>query len=135
MRIKDPEAYSNSIGKMAQIRKYCDENNIDDFATLLDRCKEEKPEWLKTIRGYGGMNAMITYFRRKRVAQKHKEAMKNEPPNNRKAKPVICVDNGLEFRSINAAAKWVGVAHTQMIADCCRGVIDNVRGYKFRFKE
>lgn len=135
MRIKDPEAYSNSIGRMDEIRKYCDDNDINDYATLFEMVQKEKPEWKKTITGRGALKALDSYFYRKQVALQHKEVMKDVPHHTGVAKPVVCTNNGMEFRSINAAAKWVGIAHSQMIADCCRGVINNVKGYTFRFKD
>lgn len=134
MAIRNKDAYKKSIGTMDEIRKFCNENNINDFADLLEGIKD-KPKWLKAVMKYGGWAAMRKYFYRKEIARKHKEAMKDAPPNNRRPKPVVCINNGMEFRSINAAAKWAGVAHTQMISDCCRGVINNVRGLRFRFKD
>ena len=135
MHIRNVDAYIDSIGRMDEIRKYCDDDNISDYATLFKMVQKEKPEWKKTITGRGALKALDKYFYRKQVTIQHKEVMKDVPHHTGVAKPVICIDNGMEFKSINAAAKWVGIAHSQMIADCCRGVISNVKGYKFVFKE
>ena len=135
MRIRNVDAYIDSIGRMDEIRKYCDDNNIDDYATLYEVVQKEKPEWKRTITGRGAIKALDRYFYRKQVEITHKEVMKDVPHHTGVARPVICTDNDMEFKSINAAAKWVGIQHSQMIGDCCRGVIDNVRGYHFKFKE
>lgn len=135
MRIRNSEAYFKAVGRMDEIRQYCDDNNINDFETLVEKIVIEKPEWINTINRAGTIAALGRYFNRKETRQKHKEVMSKEPPNNRRPKSVICLDNGKEFKSINAATRWLGIQHSQMVSDCCRGVISNVRGYRFAFKE
>lgn len=134
-RIYNVDKYIEGCERMNAIRAYCKEHEIYDYSTLMDIAMTEKPEWVHTLQGYGAIKAMRLYFRSACRERDHKKAMENAGPNRRIAKVIVCTDNGMEFKSINAATKWVGIKRSHEIADCCRGVIDNVHGYHFRFKE
>lgn len=125
--------------RMKQIREFCKENGIDNYFDLVEYCKENNPEWLKTIMSNGGCRAMVKFFEREEWSkiqdEKRKKIMAAEGPNTRKPRAVICTDNGMEFSSINKAAAWLGIKKTQMVSDCCRGIVPDVRGYHFQFKE
>lgn len=128
-----------SESRLKQIIKFCKENDIDNYYDLAKYCADNKNEWIRTISSVGGYRAMVSFFKREKWRklqdEKRKEIMAAEGPNTRKPRAVICTDNGMEFSSINKAASWIGIKKTQMISDCCRGIISNVRGYHFRFKE
>lgn len=53
-------------------------------------------------------------------------------PKSGKRKPVICIDNGMEFTSINKAAEYFNV-RSQDVSDCCYGVIKSIDGKRFKF--
>jgi group I intron endonuclease len=49
-----------------------------------------------------------------------------------KQKPVICIDTGERYRSIEEAAKAIG-AGPSLVSGVCRGVRKTTRGLRFRF--
>lgn len=49
-----------------------------------------------------------------------------------KQKPVICIDTGERYRSIEEAAKAIG-ASPSLVSGVCRGVRKTTRGLRFRF--
>lgn len=136
MKEKDDfEEMSYYRQKMIEIKKYCKEHQIYEFYQLMDVvCDEDKTDWFKILKKSYAIREINQYLGWQRRGKRHKEAMVGEPPNRRIAKPVVCLDNGMEFKSINEATRWLGIKRSHDIADCCRGVISNVRGYHFVFK-
>lgn len=129
------EAYLEAKKDYEQMEAFCDANGIKSFDDLFVYCSKNNAKWLKRLTSTGGIRRMSSYFKRIQILDKHKEAMAGETGRNTKARVVICTDNGMVFSSINKAAEWAGIKHTQEISDCCRGVIRSVRGYHFKFKE
>ena len=127
-----------SENRLNRIRRFCKENEIDNYFDLAKYCASHNPDWLRTITSFGGRRAMMQFFEReewrKIQDEKRKKIMAAEGQNTRKPRAVICTDNGMEFSSINKAAAWLGIKKTQMVSDCCRGIVPNVRGYHFQFK-
>ncbi len=106
--------------------QWCKDNNLsvsEGFEKALDM-----PEF----KGVGMTPASVKRLYRMEQAELSKKA-KEGKPNSRKPKAVRCVDNGMEFPSINKAAEYFGITRTHDISDCCYGVIGNVRGLHFEF--
>lgn len=70
---------------------------------------------------------------RRNEQAKRSKAAKSGIPNTRKAKPVRCLDDGKEFKSINQCAAYYGIKRTQDVSDCCYGVLISVYGHHFEF--
>ncbi len=136
--IKDPEAYKSAVERNKKIIEWIKEKGFSTFSDSVIAMGKEKPEWFEAVvNSPGTMRKIHDYFNGKRREAKKREARaiaRNGEPNTRKAKPVICVDNGMEFSSINKAAEWLDHKRTQDISDCCYGIIESVKGYHFRFK-
>ncbi len=130
---KDPEAYIKGIERVNEIREYCKENNITDYFTLYERCTEERPQWLRTLQRPNVIRMFQRDFSRANLAAKRKEVMKKEGPNTRRARPVRCVVTGEVFKTLSAAAEFVGVKNTRDISDVCRGLTKSIRGYHFEY--
>lgn len=41
--------------------------------------------------------------------------------NNNRARAVVCINNGMEFDYMGAAAQWAGIKNSGEIGNCCRG--------------
>lgn len=64
-----------------------------------------------------------------------RKAIRGQNTNNdRRPIPCICVDAGKEYRSFTQAAKDIG-ANSRQIMDCCYGVRNDIKGYRFKLKE
>ena len=132
-KIKDPEAYLKGIERVNAIRKYCIDNDINDFSTLYNRCSEEKPEWLTALQRPSVIQMLQRAFSCKELAAKRNEVMKKEGVNTRKARRVRCIETGEVFKSLTAAAAFAGVKNTRDISDVCRGLRKRIRGYRFEY--
>lgn len=132
-RAKDPETYIKGIERVNEIREYCKENNITDYFTLYERCSEERPHWLRTLQRPAVIRMFQRDFSRAELVAKRKEVMKKEGPNTRRARPVRCIETGEVFKTLTAAAEFVGVKNTRDISDVCRGLTKSIRGYHFEY--
>ena len=131
--IKKPEAYYKAFGRMDDIRQYCKDNKIYDYKTLLEKCIDEKPEWMRTITRPSVIGVLDRFFTSEILSKKRKEIMAKEGPNTRKSRKVKCLETGQVFRSLTAAAEFVGVKNTREISDVCRGIRESIRGYRFEY--
>ena len=102
------------------------ENNYS-LSEALDKIPEEKPEWLGIITSPKSLS-VLKRREQERLSKKAKEGI----PKSGKRKPVICIDNGMEFTSINKAAEYFHV-RSHDVSDCCYGVIKSIDGYHFKF--
>lgn len=131
--------YAAAVLRNIEIKKWCKEQDFQDFDILMETMRTEKPEWYASFNNSTMSKIqLINWFLDRMYEEKIKQARKiarGGKPNTRKAKPVICLDNGMEFGRINQAAKWMGYKRTHDISDCCYGIISDVRGFHFRFKE
>lgn len=127
--------YAKGVQRNEAIRHLCIELGINTFDEMLEYLKEKKPEWYDDLRKSAISRIYLELWFGEREIQKARKEARGGQINNRKAKPVVCVDNGMEFRSINQAAAWLKHKRTHDISDCCYGIINNVNGFHFRFKE
>lgn len=132
-RPKDPEAYIKGFERVNEIREYCKENNITDYFTLYERCTEERPQWLRTLQRPAVIRMFQRDFSRAELVAMRKEVIKKEGPNTRRARPVRCVETGEVFKTLSAAAEFVGVKNTRDISDVCHGLTKAIRGYHFEY--
>ena len=133
------ESYIQATHRNKAIKQWCKDNNFSSFDEAYSRMKNEKPEWYSELeKSFISKLIIEKYFIDKQDQEyltKTKDIARKSEPNTRRAKPVICVETGTEFNSINAAARWLNHKRTQDISDCCYGIIDNVKGFHFMFKE
>lgn len=118
--------YGKATDRNKQIEQWMIENNYS-FDEALDRIPKEKPEWLGIITSPKSLMVL-----RRREQERLSKKAKGGIPNTRKRKPVICIDNGMEFTSINKAAEYFNV-RSHDVSDCCYGVIKSIDGKHFRF--
>ena len=118
--------YGKAKDRNQQIEQWMIENNYS-LADALEKIPEEKPEWSGI---FTSPKSLIVLRRREqeRLSKKAKEGI----PKTGKSKPVICIDNGIEFTSINKAAEYFNV-RSQDVSDCCYGVIKSIDGKHFKF--
>ena len=118
--------YGKAKERNQQIEQWMIENNYS-LADALEKIPEEKPEWSGI---FTSPKSLIVLRRREqeRLSKKAKEGI----PKTGKSKPVICIDNGIEFTSINKAAEYFNV-RSQDVSDCCYGVIKSIDGKHFKF--
>ena len=130
--------YAKAVNRNDDIKKWCREENIRELDVFLSKLKEEKPELYAQFRkSVGSLQVFLRYFanlKKEDILKEKREQARGGKPASRKAKAVICTDNNMEFKSINKAAEWLGHKRTHDISDCCYGIISNVKGYHFRFK-
>ena len=118
--------YGKAKDRNKQIEQWMIENNYS-LNEALDRIPEEKPEWSGI---FTSPKSLILLKRREqeRLSKKAKEGI----PKTGKRKPVICIDNGMEFTSINKAAEYFNI-RSHDISDCCYGVLNSIDGKHFKF--
>jgi hypothetical protein len=133
------EAYVQAIYRNKTIKQWIKDNKFSSLDEVYSRMKDEKPEWYEELEKSFPSRLMIErYFTDRQYEEylvKSRAIARNGEPNTREAKPVICLETGTEFKSINTAARWLNHKRTHDISDCCYGIIDNVKGYHFKFKE
>ena len=135
--IRNFDAYLDAIERNKEIKQWCKEKQFSSFEDAFECMKVEKPDWYEALNK--SIQSRLVVERHFLSIEKEKDLIRkravarNGQPNTRKAKAVICLDNGMKFKSINQAAKWLNHKRTHDISDCCYGIIDSVKGYRFKF--
>lgn len=113
---------------------WCRANNYSIFEGL-DNIPKGKEYWETIIESPKSLNMLIKWeeIDRRNEQAKRSKAVRAGIPNTRKAKPVRCLDDGKEFKSINQCAAYYGIKRTHDVSDCCYGVLISVYGHHFEF--
>ena len=131
--------YLYAKSRNQHIWEWCKENKYTSFEEAYEVIKKLHPEWYEDLeQSPTSKQVLINRFEQRNYDLKLTKARaiaRGGDVKKGKAKPVICIDNGMEFTSINKAAEWLNYKRTHDISDCCYGIIDNVRGYHFKFKD
>jgi hypothetical protein len=69
------------------------------------------------------------------MSEEHKQKLReaNIGKNNPKSKSVICINTGKEYGSLNEAQIDTGIYY-KLISKICKGLIDPINGFQFKFK-
>ena len=120
-------AYKYAKIRNEEFYQWCKDNGYSVFEGL-DKIPKDRDDWEEIL-----MSPKSVEYLLRRERSEESKKVKEGIPNTRKRKPVRCINDGMEFSSINKAAEYYGIRRTHDISDCCYGVIGNVRGLSFEF--
>lgn len=98
--------------------------NITDGGDFFHHSEESKRKMSRNRKGKG-----LHHF-----SEEHRRKISEHHGGGAEAKKVICVETGMEFESINNAARYTG-CNKKMISNCCRNVphYNTAKGYHWQF--